>query len=790
MNTIFKYLFLFFSFFIELVFSKQKFDIEINEICTKNIIFKDSYGNYSDWIELFNSGEKKLDISGYGLSDDINNLFKFIFPKDTIIDSDKYLLIFASKENSTDNEIHTGFSLKKEGEILIFSSKEGEIIEKIEIPFLEYDETFGKFNGTLQKMIPTPREKNKIYIESPSFSKNSGFYDNEFNLLLLSSNDSQIIYTVDGSNPVKSNTSKIYKEPILIYDRSEEPNIYSQYENDENSPFCITRGVNYKKPIYLVDKSMVVRAITKNEFGYSKIVEKVYFITTKDLAQYQDLTVVSLITNPENFFGADRGIYVIGNQFIEWKNSDEYKPDKNVWDLDNKCNYFMRGEEWEREVQVSIFEKGEIFLEQKLGIRIKGSSTRNAASKSFNLIARKDYGKLSIKIRLFPDNYDKFGKLIEEYKSFSLRQVGSETRLKDKFTTDLFHKRNLTTSEMRPCVVFLNGEYWGMYIISEQFTNEYVESHYGIPKNDVAMIKQYNIEEGPESEYKDFMSFAYKYSNKDLTIDENYMEVFNQVDFESLYEHYAAGIYTGITDWPGYNFGLWRNMGKKIEGNEFSDGKWRLITYDLDKTLLNSSNDDWMHMQMRSSGTPAKLFITLLQNKEFKKNFVKIFSDYANGIMSIDKVKLLIEKYKDECTDLVSYSQLRWKSYDGPKLEGYAHYKKQYLTTLDTIYKFFEERKDYTLNHMKKYLNLTGDFHEITINKIGKGNIKINTIFTNNDEKWIGKYISDYPVIITAFPSEGYIFKGWTGDIISNEDKIEITLDKDIKIRGNFLKSL
>ena len=40
--------------------------VEINEICTKNIIFKDSYGNYSDWIELFNSGEKKLDISGYG----------------------------------------------------------------------------------------------------------------------------------------------------------------------------------------------------------------------------------------------------------------------------------------------------------------------------------------------------------------------------------------------------------------------------------------------------------------------------------------------------------------------------------------------------------------------------------------------------------------------------------------------------------------------------------------------------------------------------------------------------
>ena len=56
-----------------------------------------------------------MDISGYGLSDKKNNLFKFTFPDSTILNPGEYLLIFASKENSTSNEIHTGFSLKKEG---------------------------------------------------------------------------------------------------------------------------------------------------------------------------------------------------------------------------------------------------------------------------------------------------------------------------------------------------------------------------------------------------------------------------------------------------------------------------------------------------------------------------------------------------------------------------------------------------------------------------------------------------------------------------------------------------
>ena len=778
--------------FIPLILTKQDFEVEINEICTKNSnILKDSYNNYSDWIELFNFGENEIDLSGYGLSDDEDNLFKYKFPKNFKIKSKEYLIIFASKQNSTSKEIHTGFSLKKDGELIILASPEEEIIEKVEIPSLEEDETYGKiYNGSFQIMIPTPGSKNKILLNSPTFSKNSGFYDNEFKLTLSSSEDYEILYTIDGSNPSNSNTSKIYKKPILIYDRTDEPNIYSEYEEDEDSPYSITRGVTYRKPNYPVDKPMVVRAMTRNEYGESKIIEKTYFITTDNLIKYLDITVVSLVTNPENLFDPNIGIYVTGYQFINWKNSENYEPRKNVWDLNNKCNYFMRGSEWERDAHITIFEKGKILLEQKAGLRIKGSSTRNAASKSFNVIARKKYGKSSFKVKLFLENYDKFGKLIEEYKSFSLRQAHSETRLKDKFTTDLFRKRNLTTAEMRESALFINGEYWGLYIIAEQFTNSFIESHYKIPKNDVAMIKQYTIEEGPQTEYQNFMDFAYKYSNLDLTESGNYLEVFKQVDFISLMEHYAAGLYLGIEDWPGYNFGVWRNMGKKIEGNEYSDGKWRLITYDLDKTLLNSSEYDWDHMDMRSKGTPAKLFISLLQNKHFKKKYVTLYCDYSNGIMSIDKVKQLIEDYKENCTELISNSLLRWGSYKDSKLEGYVHYKNKYLTSLENNYKYFVERKNYTLEHMKNYLKLEGEFNNVNILKKGNGIIQVNSINPEfHDGKWNGTYISDYPITISAFPSKGYIFKGWSEDIISNEETIIVNMDKDVTIKANFEKS-
>ena len=82
-------------------------DVVINEVCTQNKNnFKDSYGKYSDWIELYNSGNLDLDLSGYGLSDDELSPLKFTFPENTRILGHSFLLVVLSDEPSTKNEIH------------------------------------------------------------------------------------------------------------------------------------------------------------------------------------------------------------------------------------------------------------------------------------------------------------------------------------------------------------------------------------------------------------------------------------------------------------------------------------------------------------------------------------------------------------------------------------------------------------------------------------------------------------------------------------------------------------
>ena len=380
------------------------------------------------------------------------------------------------------------------------------------------------------------------------FSKDSGFYSEEFELTLTASGSSKIYYTVDSSNPINSTTTKEYSGPIKIVDRTSEPNIYSDIAEDESSPVSISRGNNFKKPVYLVDKPMVVRAVSKNDKGeFGKICDKTYFITNGDLKQYEDMTIISLVTNPENLFDPDYGIYVTGTQYQNWKKSPQYNPGQNPWDKKGTCNYYSRGKEWEREASVTFFEKGKIVIEQNIGIRLKGASTRNNPGKSFNLLAKKKYGKDSFDYPILPDNVDIDGKLISSYKSISIRSVYEEARAKDKFAIELVNsRRDLATTNMKNSVLFLDGEYWGYYLIQEKMDNEFMENNYHVPRDDVAMVKEGESEEGPQEETDNFNNFCETFSQKDLSDSKNYQDVQDFIDIDSMIEHYTTGIYLGV----------------------------------------------------------------------------------------------------------------------------------------------------------------------------------------------------------------------------------------------------
>lgn len=106
--------------------------IRISEVMSADqAILPDGYGDFSDWVELYNTGESAVDLSGWFLSDDPAQPGKWQFPSLTI-QPGEYLLIFCSgRDTVADGEVHTGFSLSAGGESLLLTSYLGNTVDAV-----------------------------------------------------------------------------------------------------------------------------------------------------------------------------------------------------------------------------------------------------------------------------------------------------------------------------------------------------------------------------------------------------------------------------------------------------------------------------------------------------------------------------------------------------------------------------------------------------------------------------------------------------------------------------------
>ena len=78
---------------------------------------------------------------------------------------------------------------------------------------------------------------------------------------------------------------------------------------------------------------------------------------------------------------------------------------------------------------------------------------------------------------------------------------------------------------MKNSILFLDGEYWGFYLIQEKIDDNFLSNNYLIPNDFIVMAKANKIDDGPEEEFNDFNSFCEKYSLEDVSKEEVYSEI-------------------------------------------------------------------------------------------------------------------------------------------------------------------------------------------------------------------------------------------------------------------------
>lgn len=145
-------------------------DLVINEISAVNDANSaDQDGEYDDWIELYNNSSNAINLNGYYLSDDGEDLTKWVFPNVTIGAND-YLIVWADKDTLQSGN-HANFKLSSSGESVYLSDGANNLLDELTYGVQMADITYGRYaNGTgvFQLMSPTfsAQNTNTVGVES------------------------------------------------------------------------------------------------------------------------------------------------------------------------------------------------------------------------------------------------------------------------------------------------------------------------------------------------------------------------------------------------------------------------------------------------------------------------------------------------------------------------------------------------------------------------------------------------------------------------------------------------
>ena len=533
-------------------------------------------------------------------------------------------------------------------------------------------------------------------IEQPVFSHESGFYEDEFYLEITASNEATIYYTLDGSLPDES--SYIYRKPLLINDATQNENCYSmrtdtstgfrsdliaQYQTFDNDP-------NYLAPDFLVDKCTIIRAIAISPSGTASEVTSASYFVGISPQNYDGCNFISLITDPDNLFDSHKGIYVTGDIFTEYLANGNISSHWRFWE----ANYRQRGAEWERPATFEFFSNdGTLLLSKDCGMRIHGGVSRGTLPRSLNLYARTEYDqKDTFDLDFFETDYYP--------RSITLNSGGNQliTQFPDYMMTQMVRDLNFATMLFEPYVLFLNGEYWGFYWLSEKYDEGYLSHYYQVQPENIIIIKNGAVEVGHERDLMFYRSLIYFLSRNDTSIDSNYKKVCQMIDIDSFIDYYATMIYIArCEDWPQSNVALWRTR-EISDGDSYSDGKWRWMLFDCNSTSMLDDVLDYLDEVYFTSGdtltyhdtlTYVKdsddLFRSLWSNQSFQEAFIQKIIYIGENCFSAEKMDAFIQNYVDTMTPVLEKS---WARFYGSKNNQYN----AFCETMESHRSFFDQR--------------------------------------------------------------------------------------------------
>ena len=688
--------------------------VRLNEVVAANVHGAvDADGDSSDWFELaLVDGAPATALAGWGLSDD--GVGPWPVPEVEL--GAAPLQVWASGKDRTDGELHVDFALDAGGDALFLHAPDGCVADHLTTPRMYADTAYGRdVGGTWAWFVePTPGRSNTPesrpgFAEAPRFDLEGGVVP--AGTTVAATGPGTVRYTLDGRVPdadddVWGATVRVPADGVLV-----------------------VRARSF------VDGLWPSRPATRTWFGEEGLDEL-------------GVTLLALTAEPDDLFHPATGIHEYG------------PPDYETWYPYFGANFW---EVWERDVHVELHAPdGRATLDTDAGIQIAGGYSRAFDQRNFELIAREGYGDAVFGGQVFPE---------EEVDTFSrlyLRNGGDwcSSQIVDASVQALFRDADGTRDEAvdaqayTPTMVWINGEFWGVYELKERLDESWPAAHRGADPDDLDLVKlgwthdaNWTLEAG---DWAAFDTMEAAVAADDLRDDDALAAFLTMVDGDNLAAAAVAQGWIGNSDWWWNNLRLWRPR---------DDGaRWRWMVYDFGHGWPDVRTD---HLATTVGGTWEGMPLgEMLLNPGYADRFAAIHADYFNTSLRGDEAAARVRALADEVRPVMERQRDRWCA--GAPMAAWED-------IVDYAATFAERRADVMEGQLRLHLGV-GPPTALELDADPADAARFHLAVVTVAAPFAGHYPEGVPVEVTVVPEPGWRLAGWSDGALGADATVTLPM--------------
>ena len=697
------------KYFIFLAFFSSLFNlsaqVKINEYSCSNIAGPtDAYGENEDWIELYNTTATNINLTGWYLSDKASNPTKWQIPSGTI-NANGFKMVYCSGRNTVNGqELHPNFKLTQtDNEWILISNTLGTIVDSIKIVRLtKSNHSVGRStNGAIDwKLFTTP---------TPN-ANNTGAVN---------------FYT---PTPVMSLASGFYPGAQSVTLTCSDPAATIRYTTDGSVP--VNTSTLYTGPI-AINATTMLRARAFSVELTSFTASATFFINVN-----HTVPVVSIA-------GAGTGSLaslLAGNANL------------------NPQGFF------------ELFEENGTFVDKGEGEFNKhGNDSWAYPQRGLDFIMKDQFGyNGDIDHQIFPN------KTRDEFQRIILKPGASDNypfenggaHIRDAFVHTLSQKAGLKMDERtwRPCVLYVNGQYWGVYELREKvddhdFTNYYADQD----EYNLQYLKTWGgtwQEYGAPNALTDWNALRNYIASNNMGNAANFTYVDGQLNWESLVDYFVINSYIVNQDWLNWNTSWWRGL------NPLGDKKrWRYTLWDMDASFghyINytgvpdvTANADPCNVENLPNpggqGHTDILQKLINENPIVEQYYITRYIDLVNTYFSCTYMNQLLDSMLNEIIPEMPGHVARW----GGTMAGWNN-------NVQDLKDFIDARCLALEQGLIDCYTLSGPY-AVTFNVSPPlaGEIKVNSSWAPT-YPWNTEYFGGISTNVIAKANPGFVFDRWT----------------------------